>query len=252
MAIQSFIKIYNVDMSSALDTDPTAYQTFNRFFTRALKPEKRPITDDNNAIVCPVDGTVSQYGSIKRNQIIQAKGRQFSVEELLGCSAADATDFVDGEFATLYLSPRDYHRIHSPINAQLVEMRHIPGKLFSVNAATTRTIPNLFARNERLITLFETSVGYMAVIMVGAIFVSSIETTWAGVINQTRQSNIRRWHYGAESGTNYTAHCGAEIGRFNMGSTVILLFQKNRIKWDTAIKNNSALQMGQKIAEQTV
>jgi len=239
--IRQVIKHYKVDMSDTLVTDYRDFQTFNHFFTRALKPNARPICSEPNSIACPVDGAVSQIGEIENNQIFQAKGHSYSLQTLLG-NDESCEDFRDGAFATLYLSPRDYHRIHSPLNAKLIKMIHVPGKLFSVNSVTTQYVPELFARNERVVCLFKTSAGPMAVILVGAIFVSSIETTWAGTITPPNGKHIQNWDY---SKAAINLNKGGELGRFNMGSTAILLFPKNTIEWQSELKAESKIQMGQ-------
>ncbi len=249
--IKAIIRKYKVDMGTALVSEPTAYTNFNQFFTRALSANARPISMKKNTVISPVDGTVSQSGDIVEGRIFQAKNRLFSVEELLGGSPERAAPFHRGQFSTIYLSPKDYHRIHCPLNAELIEATHIPGQLFSVNPATTHVIPKLFARNERLATIFQTEIGKMAIIMVGAIFVSSIETTWAGVINTPRKQQIRTWFYGTESDKEYQVNRGGEIGRFNMGSTVILLFEANKIAWNSIMKPGLGLKMGEPVASIT-
>ena len=245
--IRIFIKLFKVDMSEALDPDPLSYPDFNRFFTRALRADARPFAA-GEALLCPVDGTVSQAGAIAGDAVFQAKGRNFSLSQLLG-SEQRAHLFRDGSFATLYLAPRDYHRIHMPTRGQLTEMAHIPGKLFSVSPLTTRMVPSLFARNERVVTLFETALGPMALVLVGAINVASIETVWAGTITPPLASELRHWTY-PDTGTNaVTLERGAEMGRFNMGSTVIVLFAKNAVRWDRAICASAEIRMGQKLGE---
>jgi len=239
-----FIKHYQVDMSIAQNENWQSYRSFNHFFTRAIKPEYRPICSAGN-IASPVDGSVSQAGKIHNNLIIQAKNVNYSVNSLLGNQSNFIDKFTDGHFSTLYLSPRDYHRIHIPIDAQLKEMIHIPGRLFSVNPATARTIPRLFARNERVVCFFETELGAMAVVMVGAIFVASIETVWQGVITPPSRFSIRSWNY---ENQQISFKRGDEIARFNMGSTVILLFGQNKINWNTNIVAEQKIIMGQSIA----
>ncbi len=246
--IKAFIHKYKVNMEIALEPEPTAYAHFNKFFTRSLNANARPISTKINTIISPVDGAVSQYGDIIDGRIFQAKNRLFSVEELLGGSSKRAAPFHGGQFITIYLSPKDYHRIHCPLNAELIEATHIPGQLFSVNPATTRVIPKLFARNERLAAIFQTEIGKIAIVMVGAIFVSSIETTWGGVINTSRQQQVQTWFYGTESDKEYQVNRGGEIGRFNMGSTVILLFEANSIAWNLTMKLGLSLKMGEQIA----
>ncbi|VAX09781.1 Phosphatidylserine decarboxylase [hydrothermal vent metagenome] len=241
-----FIQHFNIDMSQARESDWHQYDNFNHFFTRELKAGVRPIKGGENDLICPVDGCVSQAGPIQSNRIFQAKGHDYSLSTLLGGESSHAEVFTDGEFATLYLSPRDYHRIHMPIASKLLEVIHVPGRLFSVNPATARTIPGLFARNERVVCLFETAIGPMAMVLVGAIFVSSIETVWQGVVTPPAGKRIRRWDYRDK---NIILKKAEEMGRFNMGSTVILLFAKNSMKWDQRIKAEHPLQMGQRLGE---
>ena len=247
--IDWFIARFNVDMRQAIEEDPHAYSTFNAFFTRALKPEQRPIADGADDIACPVDGTISQIGKIVENRLFQAKGRYFSLDALLGGSRELANKFRNGQFATIYLSPRDYHRIHMPLQGDLKQMIHVPGRLFSVNPLTTRAVRNLFARNERVVCLFETPAGPMAMILVGAICVASIETVWAGAVTPYRpREKLREWHY-----TDKPVHLerGDEMGRFNMGSTVIVLFGPESMQWQTGLRDDSAVKTGQLIGTVT-
>ena len=226
--ILGFIRHYNVDMTLALEENPEHYINFNHFFTRSLKPEKRPISSNTVDIVSPVDGTISQIGDIKENQLIQAKKINYNLQALLGGSAKLAAQFQGGEFATLYLAPEDYHRVHIPYSGELKEMVYVPGRLFSVDAQTTTELPNLFVRNERVITLFSTPIGPMAVILVGAMLVGSINTIWEGVIAPASKRHIYHWHY---LDNKISLLKGQEIGQFQLGSTVIILFAPNRMKW---------------------
>ncbi len=244
--ISNIIKLYNIDMSLALEEKPEAYETFNAFFTRELKPSVRPIATGAEDIACPVDGTVSQLGVIHDGEIFQAKGKSFTTKQLIGGNDAVAQQFKNGCFATIYLSPKDYHRIHSPLDAKLIGMSHIPGKLFSVNPATTRTVNGLFARNERVSSIFETPVGLMAVVMVGAIFVSSVDTVWSGTVVPPYAKTVRHWQY-TEDENRFTANKGDELGRFNMGSTVVLLFQEGSVNFSPTLSNGSTVKMGEKI-----
>jgi phosphatidylserine decarboxylase len=239
--IRWFIRRYGVDMSIAAEPDARAYVNFNHFFTRALKPDARPVVSGAQDIACPVDGVVSQLGAIQDGRIFQAKGHTFNLENLLGGSAARAAAFHNGQFATLYLSPRDYHRIHMPLGGRLREMVYVPGKLFSVNARTTSVVPNLFARNERVITMFDTDAGPMALVLVGALFVGSIETVWSGAVTPPFGKTIRQWNYQNE---NIRLERGAEMGRFNMGSTVIVLFSPGRSVWRPGLHADMAVRMG--------
>jgi len=227
-AIRRFIARYQVNMAEAANPDPTAYATFNDFFTRALKPGARPLADA--AFVCPVDGAISQLGRIEGDRIFQAKGHHYDTRTLLGGDAALAQAFQGGEFATIYLSPRDYHRIHMPAAATLRRMLHVPGELFSVNPATAAGVPGLFARNERVVCLFDMPVGDrtvpFALVLVGATIVGSMATTWHGVVNPPRPGTVREWRY-----DDAPLHLdkGAEMGRFLLGSTVVLLWPPDTI-----------------------
>ncbi len=242
-----FVRHFKVDMNLALEPNLDCYPSFNAFFTRALKSDARPIIADENVLASPVDGAVSQLGKINNGRIFQAKGRDYTLLELLGNDAKKARLFEDGSFATLYLSPRDYHRIHIPVDGKLTAMTHIPGRLFSVSPATARAVPRLFARNERVVAYFDTAAGPMAMVMVGAIFVASIETVWAGEVTPPAGQKIRHWQYDPET-TAHQFRKGDEVGRFNMGSTVILLHAKNSIEWLGNIQATDTLQMGQAIA----
>jgi len=246
--IRLFTRHFRVNLSEALESTPHAYPDFNAFFTRALKPGARPITPGNRVVCCPVDGAISQLGTAHEDALLQAKGRTFSLTELLGGDAERAKPFRGGAFATLYLSPRDYHRIHMPLTGQLREMTHIPGKLFSVSPLTTRMIPNLFARNERVAALFDTPAGPMALVLVGAINVASIETVWAGAITPPLGTMIRYWNYPLQGDGVVQLNKGAEMGRFNMGSTVILLFGPGAVHWEPLIKAGATARMGQSLA----
>lgn len=246
--IRGAIRLYKIDMSVAEQQNPFAYSSFNAFFTRALRADARPLAEDSKAVISPVDGTISQIGRIENGRIFQAKGQSYTLRELLGNDETGSKMFEDGHFATLYLSPRDYHRIHMPLGGELKQMRHIPGRLFSVSPSTTRVVPRLFSRNERLVNLFETGQGPMAVIMVGAIFVASMDTVWAGTVAPATR-RISQWRYGPQQPDQpITLDKGDEMGRFNMGSTVVLLFPKDSIRWDEALSAGSQVQMGQQIA----
>ena len=217
--IRWFIARYGVDMSEALDPDPASYATFNDFFTRALKPGARPLAAAE--LICPVDGAISQFGSIDRDQIFQAKGHHYTTTALVGGDAALAARFEGGLFATLYLSPRDYHRIHMPCDGTLTRMIHVPGDLFSVNPVTARGVPGLFARNERVVCVFESSRGPFVLVLVGATIVGSMATVWHGVVTSPRVRRLREWTY-PEGEVRLKQ--GDEMGRFLLGSTVVLLF----------------------------
>ena len=248
LLIRSVIQHYRVDMDLAAQADYRQYQSFNEFFTRQLKTGVRPIADGAAAVVCPVDGTISQIGDIQDTGIFQAKGHTFDLAGLIAGEAQLVTSFRNGKFITLYLSPRDYHRIHMPLSGQLIQMIYVPGRLFSVNRATSRCIPGLYARNERLINIFQTSAGLMGVILVGAIFVGSMETVWAGQITPAARREQRIWDY-RDPGRAVRLDRGEELGRFNMGSTVILLFEPGRIEWLEPLKADDQVVMGQAMAK---
>lgn len=244
--IRQAIKLYGIDMAIAAEPDPAAYRCFNAFFTRSLRSDARPLAGEEGCVLSPVDGAVSQSGQIIDGRIFQAKGRDYSLEELVGGDKSLIEAFEEGSFATIYLSPRDYHRIHMPLAGQLSKMLHVPGRLFSVSPSTTRTVPRLFSRNERVVNLFETDAGPMAVIMVGAIFVASIDTVWAGTVAPLSRS-VRSWDYGDSAPEPLVFDQGAEIGRFNMGSTIVLLFGKEAVAWSSAMEPDAKLNMGQSI-----
>lgn len=246
--IRSIATAYNVNLDEALEPDINAYGCFNEFFTRPLKPGARPLTQTAGAIACPADGFVSQLGDIHEGQIMQAKGMDYRVDTLLGGDAERAAPFMGGKFATIYLSPRDYHRLHMPLAGTLREMIHVPGRLFSVNDATARGVPNLFARNERVVALFDTEAGPMALILVGAIFVASIETVWHGVVTPPTSSRVQTWNYDTQS---VQLGRGEEMGRFNMGSTIIVLFGKDAIDWSDALQPGTVTRMGEAIGQVT-
>jgi phosphatidylserine decarboxylase len=244
LMISQIIKFYQVNMAEALEQNIDNYPSFNHFFTRELKPGVRPLTEVENGIASPADGVVSQVGIISNGDIFQAKGKSFTVTELLGGDSQRAEPFKDGLFSTIYLSPKDYHRLHMPLTGTLKEMVHIPGRLFSVNAATTNSVPCLFARNERVVCIFETEIGEMALILVGAIFVSSIETVWHGVVTPPTIHKVRSWTY---SDNALVLEKGAELGRFNMGSTIIVLFGKDKARWQTDFRAGKAVKLGELI-----
>jgi phosphatidylserine decarboxylase len=243
--IRQFIQKYDVNMKEALEENPENYACFNEFFIRHLKPECRPLATAD--IVSPVDGIVSELGSIQAGQILQAKARYYTVAELLACNDARSEQFTRGSFATLYLSPKDYHRIHMPIDAQLKEMIYIPGKLFSVQPSTARVVPRLFARNERLVCFFDTQVGQMAMVLVGATIVGAIGTRWLGEIKRSRQQ--QHFDFAALDKKEASIKQGEEMGYFKLGSTVILLFaQEKPIHWVDGIRAGTRIQYGQALA----
>lgn len=242
--IQWFIKRYDVDMSEAQVEDPTTFEHFNAFFTRALKDGARPLDTTPGAILCPADGAISQLGSIEHGRVFQAKGHSFSVLELLGGDSERASPFMGGDFATVYLSPRDYHRVHMPLAGTLREMVYVPGRLFSVNQSTAENVPELFARNERVVCLFDTERGPMAVVLVGAMIVASIETVWAGLVTPPKRA-LKSVRYDETARAPIVLDKGAELGRFKLGSTAIVLFGPNQVQWAQGLGANSPVRMGQ-------
>ena len=245
LLIRLFIRRYRVDMSEALDPDPSSYRNFNEFFTRELKPGARPLAHETDAILCPADGAVSQLGPIDGERLLQAKGRHFELQDLLGGDAELARKLDGGHFITIYLSPRDYHRVHMPTQGRLLQTRHIPGKLFSVNETSTTLIPNLFSRNERLISIFEGECGRFAVVMVGAMIVAGIHTIWDEPGREGR-SRAPEQNF-ADHGPTLAA--GAEMGRFELGSTVILLFPPGAMELESGLAPGESVRMGHKIGQ---
>ncbi len=229
LCIKGFIKAFNIDMSEAQWENPSAYKTFNEFFTRPLKEGIRPIAQGDDILCHPVDGAVSQFGDIIGDQVFQAKGHTYSLTTLLGGKPELAECFKGGKFATIYLAPSDYHRIHMPINGTLTDTLHVPGELFSVNPLTAANVPGLFARNERVVTLFDTPVGKVAMVLVGATIVASIETVWAGNITPPAGKYVQHWQHQHD---NIALEKGDEMGRFKLGSTVVLCFEPNAIDFD--------------------
>lgn len=242
--INVFLKQFAINMQEADIEDPDMYPTFNAFFTRALKDGARPIAEEADAIVSPADGAISQLGKIRGSDVLQAKGQYFSLYELVGGDAELASEFINGSFATVYLSPKDYHRVHMPTSGTLREMIYVPGRLFSVNQATTRQIPDLFARNERAVCVFDSEQGPFVVVLVGAMIVAGIETVFAGQVTPQPRS-ITRTRYPARDAI--TLNKGDELGRFLLGSTAILLFPEGRAKFLEGMTADSPLRMGQKI-----
>lgn len=241
-----FANRYQVNMSEALEEDPCAYASFNDFFTRALKPGMRPIDDADDSIVCPADGAISQLGDIELGRVFQAKGQDYSLTELLGGEPDAAAPFMGGKFATVYLSPKDYHRVHMPLAGRLTQMVYVPGDLFSVNEATADNVPRLFARNERLVCFFDTEAGPMALVLVGAMIVASIETVWAGQITPY-QRRIQRTRYDELQAVELAK--GEEMGRFKLGSTAIVVFGKGAMEWDPEYRAGSPTVMGEKLGQ---
>lgn len=237
--VRTFIRRFGVDMAEAAEPDPTAYATFNDFFTRALAAGVRPISE---GVVSPADGRLSQFGAIEAGQLMQAKGHRFSAEALLGGDVEAATRYLGGSFATVYLSPSDYHRVHMPLSGTLTEMVYVPGRLFSVNAATTEHVPGLFARNERLVCHFDTEQGPMAMVLVGAMIVAAIETVWAGQITPFPKGGVQRIRFD----TPIRLEKGAEMGRFKLGSTVVMAFSEP-VDFADGLEPGAKVQMGQSL-----
>lgn len=245
--IRRFVARYQVNMEEALDSDISAYLTFNDFFTRALKPGARPISQA--ALVCPVDGAISQFGPIDGDQIFQAKGHHYSTTALVGGDSALAAQFENGSFATIYLSPRDYHRIHMPCAGRLVRMIYVPGELFSVNPVTARGVPGLFARNERVVCVFESAHGAFVQVLVGATIVGSMATVWHGVVNPPRTTAVREWQYPEASKSDVLLKQGEEMGRFLLGSTVVMLFPKGPLQFNPDWVPGGDVRLGEMMAD---
>lgn len=243
--IMLFCKVYKVDLSEAKISDVKGFKTFNDFFARELNEDARPIDTTDSTVVMPADGVISQFGTILDTQLLQAKGHFYSLESLLACHPDMINFFRNGLYATTYLSPKDYHRFHMPCDGILREMIYVPGSLFSVNKATTESIPNIFARNERVICLFETELGPMAQILVGATIVGSIEVQWEGIVTPPREGTMKRWTY--TNGIKLTK--GQDIGCFKLGSTVITLFASNSIEFNNHLKVGDVTRVGQKLAD---
>ena len=243
-----FVRHYRIDLGQTVHSDVNAYTDFNSFFTRALRPEARPMPSDPTVVVSPVDGTSTESGSVARGMLLQAKGQQYSLSGLLSGEEAWADLFQGGSYATFYLSPQDYHRVHMPTDGILRAMLYVPGRLFSVNDATTRAVPGLFARNERLVTMFDSAAGPLAVVLVGALCVGGLETVWTGPVVPVHGRLPRRWNYETAQ-PPILLRRGEEMGRFNMGSTVILLFAPGRVRWDSArLRSGTPIRVGETIA----
>jgi phosphatidylserine decarboxylase len=242
--IGQFAMRYQVNMLEAQEENPLAYENFNAFFTRALKEGARPIDASPNGIACPADGAISQLGDISGDVIFQAKGHSYSLKELLGGNSDRARPFLNGKFATVYLSPKDYHRVHMPYTGTLREMIHVPGDLFSVNTRTAQNVPRLFARNERVVAIFDTDIGPMAVVLVGAMIVASIETVWAGVVAPASRA-VHVTQYQQNATAPITLEKGAELGRFRLGSTAIVCFGPGVTAWESHFEEGSPTRMGE-------
>ena len=239
-----FVQRYHVNMQEAANPDIASYTSFNDFFTRALKDGARPLAQAD--LICPVDGAISQFGRIEGQQIFQAKGHHYSSTALVGGDATLAAQFDNGHFATLYLSPRDYHRIHMPCAGRLLRMIYVPGDLFSVNPATARGVPGLFARNERVVCVFEGARGPFVLVLVGATIVGSMATTWHGAVNAPRPGCLTEWCYDRE---RITFQTGDEMGRFLLGSTVVMLFPQGPLQFNPAWQPGGAIRLGEMMAQ---
>jgi len=239
-----FVQRYRVNMAEAANPDLASYASFNDFFTRELKPGARPLA--NSELICPVDGAISQFGSVEGQQIFQAKGHHYSSTALVGGDATLAAQFDHGHFATLYLSPRDYHRIHMPCAGRLRRMIYVPGDLFSVNPTTARGVPGLFARNERVVCVFDGERGPFVMVLVGATIVGSMATTWHGVVNAPRPGRLTEWSY---HGDAVSLQQGEEMGRFLLGSTVVMLFPQGPLQFNTDWQPGKAIRLGEAMAQ---
>ena len=242
--IRWFVGRYNVNMGEAANPDITSYASFNDFFTRALKDGARPLADAD--LICPVDGAISQFGPIAKDQVFQAKGHSYSTTALVGGDAALGARFENGHFATLYLSPRDYHRIHMPCAGTLTRMIHVPGELFSVNPTTARGVPGLFARNERVVCVFESAQGPFVLVLVGATIVGSMATVWHGQVNPPRPGTLRQWDYAPGQ---VSLQKGEEMGRFLLGSTVVMLFPQGPLQFNPQWAPARPIQLGEAMAQ---
>ena len=240
--IRWFVGKYKVNMAEAADPDISHYASFNEFFTRALRADARPLADAD--LICPVDGAISQFGAIEHDQIFQAKGHHYSIAALVGGDTELAARFHDGFFATLYLSPRDYHRIHMPCEGRLTRMVYVPGALFSVNPLTARGVPGLFARNERVVCVFETARGPFVLVLVGATIVGSMATVWHGVVNPPRSRVVREWRYDDQT---LVLRQGEEMGRFLLGSTVVMLFPRGATVFNPEWAVGGEVRLGEKM-----
>ncbi|MBR7799593.1 archaetidylserine decarboxylase [Undibacterium fentianense] len=240
--INWFVKKYKVNMLEAANPDTASYASFNEFFTRPLRADARPIASAK--YVCPVDGAISEFGKIKHGQIFQAKGHYFSTVALVGGDVDLAAQYQNGQFANIYLSPRDYHRIHMPCDGQLKKMIYVPGELFSVNPTTARGVPGLFARNERVVCVFDSPHGEFILVLVGATIVGSMQTSWHGIVNPPRSKEIREWSYSDHS---VFLKKGEEMGRFLLGSTVVMLFREDSMQFNPKWKATAAVKLGEEM-----
>ncbi len=245
-AIRIFIRAFDVDMSEAVQQAPEQFLSFNKFFTRELIANARPIDSDTNSIICPADGRISQIQNYENGQVIQAKGQYFSMSQLLGGDNNYGSLCNIGSFATIYLSPKNYHRVHMPFDGELVEMIYVPGRLFSVAPYSAEVIKGLYSRNERVVSIFSTKIGYMAVVMVGAVNVAAIEMAWEGLVTPPRGKRITRKTY-----SDVKLKKGQELGIFNMGSTAIMAFEANKVTWHNHLQLQQEIKMGQPLGKTT-
>ena len=248
-AIKHFIKAYDINMDEAKLKKASDFKTFNDFFTRELEEDARSIDSNYKTLCYPVDGAISQQGDIVDGQLIQAKGFNYSLTTLLGGDSKTSAPFEGGKFSCIYLAPKDYHRIHMPMDATLREMIYVPGDLFSVNPLTANNVPNLFARNERVVAVFDTAAGPMAMVLVGATIVASIETTWAGTITPPAGKDVFRWHYPADGAGKISFKKGDEMGRFKLGSTVVTTFSPNMVEFNASAKSGTVTRLGKHYAD---
>lgn len=245
-AIKLFIRSFDVDMSESEHMHAESYTSFNKFFTRKLVAGSRPIDSGDSSITCPADGRISQISHYNNDQAIQAKGQHFSITQLLGGANNYGTLCQSGNFATIYLSPKNYHRVHMPFDGELVEMIYVPGRLFSVAPYAAEVIKGLYSRNERVVSIFKTRLGYMAVVMVGAVNVAAIEMAWEGLVTPPHGKNIVRKTY-----SNINLKKGDELGIFNMGSTAIIVFEANKVDWNNSLEIQQTVKMGQTIGQES-
>lgn len=240
--INWFVNKYQVNMAEAANSDTASYPSFNAFFTRPLREGVRPLT--TSAYACPVDGAISEFGDIKEDQIFQAKGHYFSTTALVGGDAGLAAKYKNGQFANIYLSPRDYHRIHMPCDGRLKRMIYVPGELFSVNPTTARGVPGLFARNERVVCVFDSPTGEFILVLVGATIVGSMQTAWHGIVNPPRGKQVREWSYEDQ---DIRLKKGEEMGRFLLGSTVVMLFTEGSMRFNPLWQPAGAVRLGEEM-----
>lgn len=247
--IRWFLRRFGVDMSLVEHTGLDAYPDFNSFFTRRLRADARPVAGAANAVASPADGEITALGDVRGEELLQAKGRTYTLSSLLGGEGPGRASFAGGKFFTVYLHPRDYHRVHMPLSGRLCEMIYVPGRLFSVNRASTRVIPRLFTRNERVVCVFDADWGRFAVVLVGALCVGRIETVWAGTVTPRRERRAHRWRYDGDGAEPIVLQRGAELGCFNMGSTVIVLLPPGRGRWRPDLGPGRRVRMGEQIGE---